>query len=475
MVLGIKFIDFQTGSKRALGIEKGVFVRYFDERIDLTKNLVLPIFIDAHSHILNYVVRANWINLTNVRSKRGLFNLIQEVLDIRGIFLGQNFDESKWPERDYPTRRELDDISREKPIFLLRVDGHLAVVNTYLIDKLRLPKEIFKDFENGIVVEDNVYLVIRRLIDTYGLGLSISALRNILSLGIGVAADMGSILSPSARLKEKLKHLVETYFYYYIGNLEELLSEGLDRILSRYGGIITGLKIIADGSIGARTAYLFEPYKDDPNNRGLLLVPEEHLDELVKLANKLRVQLAIHAIGDAAIDVVINAYRYSDPKLRHRIEHLEMPHDDHMEKLAKYGVVPSMQPNFIANWQQRGGLYEHRLGWERARKMNPLKTILAKRGLIAFGSDNMPPGPLYGIYGAMVHPLENERLEFSEAVQCYTCHSAYSMFIEDKLGKLEEGYTASFIVLEKMDISNPQRIREAKILRIFVRGTEIPS
>jgi len=473
VVLGIEFIDYRTEERRALGIEKDVFVRYFDEKLDLKKDIVLPIFIDAHSHIVNHAVRANWVDLSNVKSKEALFSLIQEVLGIKSIFLGQNFDESRWPEREYPTRQELDKVSRDKPIFLLRIDGHMAIVNTCLIEELGLPRGIFKDFEKGIVVEDNVYLIVQSMIEKYKLKPSISALNDLLLLGIGAAADMGSILPPSARLRERLRQCVETYFYYYIENLEKLLSEGLDKIMSKYGGIITGLKIIVDGSIGARTAYLFEPYKDDPSNRGLLLVSEEHLGELIKLADKLRIQLAIHAIGDAAIDIVINAYKHTDPGLRHRIEHLEIPHEDHIEKLAKYNIVPSMQPNFIANWQQRGGLYEHRLGWERAERMNPLKTILTKRGLIAFGSDNMPPGPLYGIYGAMMHPREDERLSFYEAVECYTHFAAYSMFIENKLGRLEEGYTASFLVLEKVDTKKPKEVREAKILKIFVNGKEV--
>ncbi|MCR8454150.1 MAG: amidohydrolase family protein, partial [Crenarchaeota archaeon] len=134
---------------------------------------------------------------------------------------------------------------------------------------------------------------------------------------------------------------------------------------------------------------------------------------------------------------------------------------------------PSMQPNFIANWQQRGGLYEQRLGWERAKRMNPLATILAKAGLIAFGSDNMPSDPLYGIYGAMTHPIESERLRFAEAVQCYTTHAAYSIFAENKLGELREGYVASFLALESVDIHNPKEVRNARIQQLFVRGKKI--
>lgn len=470
MVSGIEFIDIETGERRALGIRKGLFCSPPAERSDLTRSIVIPAFIDAHSHIVNYTIRANWIDLSNVKSKKDLINLIQENLSRKDLFLGYNFDESKWPEKEYPIRREIDDVSKAKSIFLVRVDGHLAIANSGLIERLKLPREIFKDFDKGIIVEDNVYVVVRKLVDKYKLKPSPEALKGLRDLGIVAAADMGSILEPSARLKKKLSDHVETYFYYCLESLERQILEGLDRILSKYGGMLTGLKLIIDGSLGARTAYLFEPYRDDPSNRGLLLVPEEHLEQLVRAANRLRVQLAVHAIGDAAIDVVLNAFKEARPELRHRIEHFEMPHDDHIDKLVKYRIIPSMQPNFIANWQQRGGLYEQRLGWERASKMNPLKTILTKAKLIAFGSDNMPPGPLYGIYGAMIHPIESERLTFVEAVQCYTKHAAYSIFAENVIGDLREGYIASFVVLESTDVSNPDRVRSARIKELFIGG-----
>ncbi|MCR8432634.1 MAG: amidohydrolase [Candidatus Korarchaeota archaeon] len=473
MVLGIEFIDIRTNERQALGIRKGFFTSPPGKRLDLTRNIVIPAFIDAHSHVINYTMKANWIDLSNVKSKRALLNMIQETLNSRNLFLGYNFDESTWSEREFPTRREVDEVSGNKPVLLLRIDGHLAVVNSGLIEKLKLPENMFKDFGNGIIVEDNVYIVIRKLLSKRKLGPSIKALQSLLKLGIAASADMGSIVEPSDKIKKKLSRCMEVYFYYCLESIERQIQEGLDKTMFKYGGIITGFKLIADGSIGAKTAYLFEPYSDDPSCRGLLLIPEEHLEELIKAANRLEAQLAIHAIGDAAIDVVLNAYRWAKPGLRHRIEHFEMPHDDHIDKLAKCHIIPSMQPNFIANWQQRGGLYEQRLGWERAKRMNPLATILAKAGLIAFGSDNMPSDPLYGIYGAMTHPIESERLRFAEAVQCYTTHAAYSIFAENKLGELREGYVASFLALESVDIHNPKEVRNARIQQLFVRGKKI--
>lgn len=130
-----------------------------------------------------------------------------------------------------------------------------------------------------------------------------------------------------------------------------------------------------------------------------------------------------------------------------------------------------MQPNFVANWQRRGGLYERRLGWDRARHMNPFATILRELRILAFGSDCMPLGPLYGIYGAMTHPLEEERLSFSEALQCYTHHSAYSAFMEKKLGIISTGYEASFIVLSlKEHEPPPKAVRASRVEMAVFRG-----
>ena len=150
-----------------------------------------------------------------------------------------------------------------------------------------------------------------------------------------------------------------------------------------------------------------------------------------------------------------------------------MAHEDHIAKLGKYGIIASMQPNFVPNWQLKGGMYERRLGWERAKNMNRFRSIM-DRTVLAFGSDNMPLGPLYGIYGAMIHPSEEERLSFSSAVYAYTYGSAFSIFREDYLGLLESEYEASFVVLNIHPQGiTPKKVNKAKIEIFVKRGKNV--
>ena len=451
----ISMINFKSleGSSK-ISIEGERFIEYSPKEaiIDLRGNFLAPKFVDGHTHIVNEINRSGWINLGSIRRKKDLLKLIYE---FRGkIFLGYNWDESAWEDDPtFPNRKELDEV--EFPVYLRRIDGHIAVMNTKAIELLGFRKEDFYDFERGIIVEDAVSRADKILLK-YAKKNAKAVIEKVKKLGINIALDMGF----SVPLEFSVKGL-EIIYYIYVEPDEEF--ENKLRRMKSLGAKIAGIKVIADGSIGARTAALFYPYKDDPSNRGKLLIDEDALSLLVKKANSLGLQLAVHAIGDRAIDVVSNALRYGDIRMRNRVEHFEMPHEDHIKKLSKYGVIASMQPNFIANWQCKGCLYDIRLGWERAKMMNPLKTVL-KHMRIAFGSDNMPMDPLYGTYGAMIHPLEEERLSFEESLRAYTYGSAYSAFIN--MCGIRPGCKAEANVIIAKDFSNPESVREAKIVDI---------
>ncbi len=444
--------------------------------MDFSNYLVLPAFVDAHTHAISMTIRHNWLDLIDVDSKKALLSIIKEYMDNNMPYLiGYRFDESKWSDdKSYPTRKELDDVAPDMPVYLVRIDGHIAVANTKTIDVLGLKRDMFHDYHRGIIVEDNVHRVEKMFIRRYNIAPSEKAIEEFILRAIPAVCDMNMSDDPPKRFLDKISKTLEIHFYKTITNITDLGIEEIAKKLERYKARQCGLKLFVDGSIGARTAFLEQPYRDDPSNRGVLLMDQNLLEEIVSIANRLRIQLAIHAIGDAAIDIALNALKLGDPSLRHRIEHFELPHEDHIQKLSRYGVIPSMQPNFIANWQIRGGLYERRLGWDRAKSMNPLKTIFDSFGLISFGSDCMPLDPFYGIYGALIHPLEHERLSFEEAVICYTYGSAYSFFCENRLGKIDEGYDASFGVYNlPRDKLSPELIRSAKPLFMFIRGEKI--
>ncbi len=473
----IRYYDIFREDYREISVRPPAFSDVSSRKVVSFGNLtVVPAFIDAHAHPISLAVKYNWFDLFQVKRKKDLLNFIKSFADSkREPFIGYNFDESMWEDdRTYPTRKELDDVAPEIPVLLIRIDGHMGVINTMGINSLGLHRDLFSDFDLGIIVEDNLTTVISRFVNMLGIPPREEALDVFIENGIAIICDMDLAYSVPKGFLERISEKIKLFYYRTLENMERISEDTLLGAIRKYGVKGHGIKLFVDGSIGARTAYLSESYNDDPGNRGKLLLDEDTLSEIVRLADKLRLQLAIHAIGDNAIDIALRCLKNADPTLRHRIEHFEMPHRDHIEKLAKYGVVPSMQPNFIANWQGRGGLYERRLGWDRAKRMNPLKSILEKRGIIAFGSDCMPVGPLYGIYGAMSHPLDDEKLNFRESIYSYTYGAAYSIFLENKYGKMDVGYNASFVVIsiDPRSIS-PENIRSAKVVRFFVDGKEV--
>lgn len=342
----IKYFDMFYAEEREIGISPPRFVDEIMGPALIAKNkVVIPAFIDAHAHVLGSVVKSNWVNLYDVKSKQQLLDLIKEYSERnKKVFIGYNFDESKWiDDKSYPTRRELDSVSKDINAFLMRIDGHLAVVNSKTIETFALPKSIFSDFSRGIITESHVYVVADRILKKYGQSFEEQIVLEYIRKGVLAACDMGLDFSIPKSFVKKIKDYIDLYTYVILKSLETISESDIRKVLEKYHAKPHGIKLFVDGSIGAHTAFLFEPYKDDPNNRGLLLINEDSLVEIVKICNRLKIQLAIHAIGDAAIDIALRALKYADTNLRHRIEHFEMPLEDHIKKISRYCIIPSMQ------------------------------------------------------------------------------------------------------------------------------------
>ncbi|TEU10486.1 amidohydrolase, partial [Candidatus Bathyarchaeota archaeon] len=272
---------------------------------------------------------------------------------------------------------------------------------------------------------------------------------------------------PTARATEKM-----------IDSLEDLgLKTGFGDDYLKVGPA----KIYIDGSMGARTAGCYEPYTDDPNTSGLFAISPEELKTRVAKAHKAGLQVAIHSIGDRAIDESLNAIEAALEECprddhRHRIEHCEVLTGDRILRIRSLGVVPSMQPNFAGEWGQSGGMYEQRLGPERLRLSNPYRRLLDEGVKIAFGSDcgfcpPWPFNPLYGLWAAVCNPIEESRIALEEAVRCYTLDAAYASFEEDIKGSIEPGKLADIAILSE-DITSipPEKIRDVTVDLTMVGG-----
>jgi predicted amidohydrolase YtcJ len=234
----------------------------------------------------------------------------------------------------------------------------------------------------------------------------------------------------------------------------------------RFGGV----KLFSDGSIGAGNAALSTPYS--AGGLGALNYEDETLRKWIHDADQAGWQTITHAIGDRAIEQVLRVHGSValDPALRHRIEHFELPNDEQIERTAAGALCVCVQPNFTANWSGPGGLYDERLGSARDRRSNPLRLLRDAHVPLAFGSDGMPPGPLYGLHAAVNAPFELQRVTLDDALDGYTHGGATFEFEEDEKGSLDPGMLADLVVLDRNPYGAPERLADRAIEMTFVGG-----
>jgi predicted amidohydrolase YtcJ len=250
--------------------------------------------------------------------------------------------------------------------------------------------------------------------------------------------------------------------------LDVLVNSGLGAGWRRGKVRLRGIKFFSDGSLGARTAALSSGYADQAGEFGATLLEPRALAADITRAESAGVPLAIHAIGDRAVALVIEAFETGlsgrRSVLGHRIEHLEMVDEAGLETMARLGIEASMQPNFIGNWGLAGGLYEQRLGAERTARMNPMSRVLDAGVRLVTGSDGMPAGVLSGLADGVEAPHGTQRLTVDEALASATREAARSGGFTDR-GFLRAGNCADLLVLSDCPGGSDSGARAAERLR----------
>jgi predicted amidohydrolase YtcJ len=463
--------DGETGEPRAeaVAVRNGEVVRVDSayevdflngvetEVVDLDGRTLLPGFIDAHTHmdvVGQYVAEAD---LSGVDDPETCLDLLADQRDdSEGWILGFGYDESNWGG-EYLTRDQLDTVSTERPVVAYREDLHLASVNSVTLDRYRgeMPDGDVRTKggePTGVLVEDALDVLREETKPgPEGMREYLRAAQNEAnSLGITGVHDMVR-QSHAPRIYREMEMdgelTVRVRINYWRDHLDAVLETGLRTNHGSDRVQVGGIKTFTDGSIGSRTARLSEPYADDPEEVGDWVVDPETVQDLVERVDDAGLQMTIHAIGDSAIELALDAYEDAEGE-RHRIEHVEVLDDDLIERLADSDVVVSAQPNFL-KWAREGGLYADRLGDERREASNRLDTLLSAGADLAFGSDCMPMDPLFGVDQAVNAPAAGQRLSVTDALRGYTSGAAYAGFDEDRLGTVEVGNCADFVVLEE--------------------------
>ncbi|MEO0139662.1 MAG: amidohydrolase family protein [candidate division WOR-3 bacterium] len=426
---------------------EGIYIKWV-EVVDFKPTVLgiaIPSFVDTHAHYIAYSLSLTRPRLDGIDNIYDALEFIKEnVPNVKkDVVIMEGFDDSKW-ERTI-TREDLDRIT-DRPLILRRVCGHKAVLNSSAI---RLLKERFGNIPNlneetGLAVEDlplslskyfpptdeeveNAILKAEELLR--GLG--------IISVGENTSARyIKKLVEMDKRGELKVKWRVAAYFR-QLEEIKDLLYYESDNFR------IVGLKEFLDGSVGAKTAAFSKGYTDGSN--GKLLKSDEELEYMLKTAENLSLGVWWHAIGDLAIDQALRVLQKSKNPENHRIEHFEFPRDEHYKIAANMGVKLSLQPNFVKRWGHLNGLYHKSLGdvffW--GNRFKYLENLGAN---YAFGSDTMPPGPIYGLLGALYHPLKEERLSLEEALYRYTTAGA-KMLNDNDYGEIKTGKKAYITVI----------------------------
>jgi len=462
--------------------------------IDAKKRTVIPGFADCHVHMTEFGFFLERPDLRNARSIKEMQQKLRKYASRKqgtGWLIGGRWDHEKFVEKRFPTRWDLDAAVDDRPVFLVRVCGHIGVANSLclklagitrgtLVDEGKIMLDENTGEPNGILVESAMNLV-KGIVPKPDLKdleeAALLACTKAVEAGLtGVHWLVESVEEIQAlkKLDSEGKLPLRVYLGIAFKLLPKLSNMHHSNKDSRSKVKIGFVKLFADGSLGSRTAALAKPYSDMPASKGMLFQTTRKLGKLISKAHKAGFQVAVHAIGDRAVESVLDAYEetlrhFPRKNHRHRIEHCSVLNPELISRLKSLDLVASVQPHFIASdfW------LIDRLGKKRVRWTYPFKDLIKKGVVLASGSDGPiePISPLLGIWAATAKRGSKENLPVKEALETYTINAAYTSFGEDRKGTIEVGKVADLTVLSNDLFSiKPEMIREVMVEMTIVDG-----
>jgi predicted amidohydrolase YtcJ len=366
--------------------------------------------------------------------------------------LGGGWDDTNWPEQRPPTAAELDRAGYGGLVYLARVDAHSAVVSSALLASISGVRGLAGYRPDGVLTRAAHDAARIAALGAIGPGrtaeLQRIALQRAAALGIACVHEMaGPAISSEDDLAGLFALARDEPLPEVIGYWGELF--GVDKA-RELGAVGAAGDLFCDGSLGSHTAALHVPYADRPDTTGMLRFDTADVAEHVRQCVEAGLQAGFHAIGDAAVDQVLDAFELAAERLGHpvgtghRIEHAEYVHDP--QRMARIGLVASMQPVFDAEWGGTGGMYATRLGPDRARELNPFAALTAAGVPLAFGSD--APVTALGAWAAVraaVHPHEPHAA--LDAETAFAAHTVGGWAAAGRAGgELAAGAAATFAV-----------------------------
>lgn len=477
--------------------------------IDLQEKLVTPGFIDNHVHFLSGGFQLASVDLRSAATPkeftRRLADFARQLPEDRWI-TGGDWDHEAWGG-ELPRREWIDSVSNNHPVFVSRLDGHMALANTAALRLAGIDRNtadpaggtIVRDpatgEPTGILKDEAMSLVFSVMPDpgndeldealdravSHALSLGVTQIHDVSSMGGWIDLETYKRAYATDRLKLRIYSFVPIADWQRMA--EYVRNNGRGDNMLRWGA----LKGFVDGSLGSTTAWFYQPYNDAPNTTGLLVTDSTALRKWIIDADAAGLQIGVHAIGDRANDwllgVFAEAVRTNGTRdRRFRIEHAQHLTAEAIPKFAAQGVIPSMQPYHAID---DGRWAEKRIGKKRCKTTYAFNSLLKAGAQLTFGSDwtVAPINPLEGIYAAVTRQTldgknpngwyPEEKITVAQALECYTSHNAFAGFQEKDLGTLQPGKLADFVVLSAniFEIPPPE-IRNVKVLRTVVGGVD---
>lgn len=455
--------------------------------VELQGRTVVPGLIDAHSHLENLGTALEQVDLTGAASYDEVIARLRaaaETLPAGSWVRGRGWDQNRWSKKDFPHHRALSEALPAHPVWATRVDGHAALLNQAALVALGLPTgdsaledpsggRFLRDDDGaltGVLIDNAMDVVGARVpapsLDDRTRRLALAA-QTCLQLGLTTVTDMG-VGGATLEAYHKLRQAGELPLRaaLFLTDDAELLETWFQRgpMLDPQARLqVRGIKLYGDGALGSRGAALVEPYSDDPSNLGLLTTSGDHVLDVARRALERGFQVGIHAIGDRGNLMVLDALEAAfdgrpRPEARFRIEHVQIARTADLDRLARLGIIASMQPTHATSDMPWAG---DRVGHRRLEGAYAWRKVLDAGGRLALGSD-FPvesPDPRLGLYAAVTRQdvegnpdggwLPDERLSREEALRGFTLDAAYSLFLDGEVGSLTPGKRADAVVFER--------------------------
>jgi predicted amidohydrolase YtcJ len=476
--------------------------------IDAKGQLVLPGFNDAHVHFLSGGFQLSSVDLRDANTPQEFADRIRAFatkLSQGRWITGGDWDHERWPDAKLPTRELIDPFTPNTPVFVNRLDGHMALANSAALKLAGVTRET-KDPDGGVIVRDPktgeptgvlkdaaqsfVWKVIPAATFEEKLIAARAATNHAASLGVTSVQDVsaGTDVGVYQTLLDRGELKTRVYAVWPLPSWDRLARTG---VRAHFGGAMLrtgGLKGFSDGSLGSTTAWFYEPYLDAPNTSGILsdeMFPDGAMLERVRGADRAGLQVMIHAIGDRANELILSIYEQVEKEngqrdRRFRIEHAQHLRSQDIPRFARDKVIASMQPYHAID---DGRWAEKRIGSGRAKTTYAFRSLLDAGVTLAFGTDwtVAPLNPMLSVYAAVTRRtldgkrpngwVPEQKISVEEAVRAYTFGSAYAEFQEDVKGTITAGKLADLVILSR-DIFkiDPNEIDKVRVVMTIMDG-----